>query len=90
MLNFILQLREPRAGGGEGIHYKEVSRFLTFRSVLLDFREQNGMDQKDSTCHAVRHVGTQVPETLALEKLKMEGHWQLKVSSQEYTEGACF
>lgn len=40
------------------------------------------------TARAARS-GTQVP-TLALEKMKAEGHWQLKVSSQEYTEGACF
>lgn len=44
MLNVIPQLREPRAGGGEGTHYKGVSRFLIFRSVFSDFREQNGMD----------------------------------------------
>lgn len=44
MLDFILQLREPRAGGGEGTHYKGVSRFLIFRGVFSDFREQNGTD----------------------------------------------
>lgn len=41
------------------------------------------MDYNNSMCHAVRHVGTHMPGILALEKLKEEGHWQQKVSSQE-------
>lgn len=36
--------KRTQSRGGEGIRYEETSRFLILRSVLLDFREQNGMD----------------------------------------------